>query len=144
MTVLAVAADSSRYDAMDTTANITGIGGGAGAGTETDIADQNDISISRKVTTHGFYSDTAAARDLTAAGRNTWIVKMWLTNYGSLTTTGNIMEARIGSGPADYYDYDLGSPAVEYPSKGGWVIAAIDPSIASHRSGTTWIQLSSL
>ena len=137
MALLAVAADSSRYDAMDTTTDITGIGGGAGAGVETDIAYQNAISISRKVTAHGFFSSTGLARDITAAGRKTWLAKLWLTNYGSLTIGANKMEARIGSGTAAYHAYVLGSAAVDYPSVGGWVIVAIDPSVAVHRSSTT-------
>lgn len=137
MAVVAVAADSARYDAMDTTANTNNIGGGAGEGVENDIVYQGTASISRKVTGGGFYTTTGAARNLTTAGRDTWIVKTWLTNYGSLTTTGNIHEVRVGSGTGAYYNYTIGSPTVDYPARGGWVIEAIDPSIASHRSGTT-------
>jgi len=136
MAVVAVAADSSRYDSMDTDDNTTNIGGGTAEGVEEDITYQNNLSISRKVTAHGFYTTTSAARNLTAAGRKTWIAKGWLTNYGSLATPGNKAEVRVGSGTADYYNYIFGSSTVEYPAKGGWVIMAIDPSIASHRSGT--------
>lgn len=137
MATVAVAEDNSRYDNMDATTNISGIGGGAGAGTEPDIVYQGSNSISRKVTAGGFYSDTGANRNLTTTGRSTWLVKIWLTNYGSLTTTGNVLEARLGSGTGAYYTYVIGSPTVDYPSRGGWVIEAIDPNIASHRDATT-------
>ena len=136
MAAVAVAADSARYDAMDATTNTAGIGGGAGEGAEPDIVYQGTNSVSRKVTNAGFYTTTGATRDLTATGRRTWLVKTWLTNYGSLSTTGNIHEVRVGSGTGDYYNYTIGSPAVDYPAKGGWVIDAIDPNIASHRDGT--------
>lgn len=137
MAVVAVAADSSRYDAMDATTNISSIGGGAGAGAETDIIYQGTASISRKVTNAGFYSSTGANRNMTTTGRRTWLVKVWLTNYSSLSSTGNILEVRIGSGTGAYYSYTVGSPTVDYPAKGGWAILAIDPNIASHRDGTT-------
>lgn len=139
MAVVSVGADFARWDNMDATTNISGIGGGAGAGAEPDIVYQGSNSISRKVTAAGFYTDTGANRDMTAAGRTTWIVKTWLTNYGSLTTTGNEHVVRVGSGTGAYYEYDMGNPTTPYLAgeAGGWVITAIDPSIASHRDGTT-------
>lgn len=136
MAVVSVAADNARYDSMDTTANISGIGGGAGAGAEPDIVYQGNNSISRKVTGAGFYTSTGAARNFTVSGRTTWLVKTWLTNYGSLSTAGNKHEVRIGSGTGAYYSYIIGDPTRLYPARGGWVIDAIDPSIASHRDGT--------
>ena len=137
MAVVAVAADSARYDAMDATTNISGIGGGAGAGAEPDIVYQGSNSISRKVTGGGFYSSTGATRDMTATGRVTWLCKVWLTNYGSLSTGGNSLVVRCGSGTGAYYEYTIGSPTVDYPARGGWVLVAIDPNIASHRDSTT-------
>jgi len=137
MAVVAVAADSARYDAMDATTNVTSIGGGAGSGVETDIIYQGTASISRKVTNAGFYSSTGANRNMATTGRRTWLAKVWLTNYSSLASTGNKLEVRIGSGTGAYYSYVVGSPTVDYPAKGGWAILAIDPNIATHRDGTT-------
>lgn len=137
MTAVSVAADNARYDAMDATTNTGTIGGGAGEGVETDIVYQGTASISRKVTAAGLFTSTGTARDMTTTGRRTYIFKAWLTNYGSLTTTGNILELRLGSGAGDYYQYIIGSPTVDYPARGGWVIGAIDLNIASHRDGTT-------
>lgn len=136
MAVVAVAEDSARYDAMDTTTNVTSIGGGAGSGVETDIIYQGAAAISRKVTAAGFFSSTGASRNLTTTGRRTWLAKVWLTNYSSLATTGNILEVRVGSGTGAYYSYTVGSPTVAYPAKGGWAILAIDPNIAAHRDAT--------
>lgn len=137
MAAVSVAADNARYDAMDTTANTSGIGGGAGEGVEPDVVYQGGNSISRKVTGGGFYSDTGANRNFTVAGRTTWLVKTWLTNYGSLSTAGNKHEVRIGSGTGAYHAYIIGNPTRPYPARGGWVIDAIDPGIASHRDTTS-------
>jgi hypothetical protein len=135
--VVAVAEDSARYDAMNATTNVSSIGGGAGSTVETDIIYQGTASISRKVTAAGFYTSTGANRNMTTTARRTWLVKVWLTNYSSLSTIGNSLEVRIGSGTGAYYSYVVGSPTVAYPAKGGWAILAIDPNIASHRDGTT-------
>ena len=139
MAVVAVAEDSARYDSMDAATNISGIGGGAGAAAEPDIFYQGAGSISRKVTGGGFYSSTGAARNMTTTGRRTWLVKVWVTNYAALDTTG--LEIRLGStsGTADYYMYRLASSNAgnEYPPRGGFIIEAIDPNIAGHRDGTT-------
>lgn len=139
MATVAVAADNARWDAMDATTNVSGIGGGAGAGAEPDFPYQGSNCVSRKVTSAGFYSDTGAARDMTATARTTWMAKLWLTNYGSLSTTGNQLVARVGSGTGAYYEYILGDPSFDYIAgpDGGWCLVPIDPNIASHRSSTT-------
>ncbi|RKZ92520.1 MAG: hypothetical protein DRQ40_08655 [Gammaproteobacteria bacterium] len=139
MAAVAVAADNLRADNMDTDTNCSAIGSGPGTVNESDVIYQGSGSVSRKAgtTEKGLASDTGAARDMTATGRETYIVKAWLTNYSSTATSGNYFRVRVGSASGAYYYYEYGSPTVDYPAKGGWVIDAIDPSIASHRDGTT-------
>ena len=48
MALLAVGADSSRYDPMDATTNITGIGGGGGAVVETEFWYHNTAIVARR------------------------------------------------------------------------------------------------
>jgi len=125
MTAVAVAADNLRADPMDTTVNTGGIGGGAGEGIETDVYYQNDAAISRKVTAHGFFSDTGAQRDMTVTGRKTWLVKCAVTNYGGVTN----LELRLGTAAGVYWQYIIANNTTKlYPPKGGFLILAIDPS----------------
>lgn len=140
MAVVAVAEDSARYDAMEVLTNVISIGGTAQA-IEVDFFYTGTASISKKVTTTnvGFTTSTGANRNMTLTGRKTWLVKVWVTNYAVLTATG--LEVRIGStsaGNANYHQYRLASTLAgeAYPAKGGWVIQAIDPNVAAHRTST--------
>lgn len=141
MAAVVIAADNLRADSMDTAANVTGIGGGAGPGSEPDIAYQGAAvvaAVSRKIGTaqRGFYTTTGAARDMTAARRTTVILKVAIGNWAALdpqTTPG--LQLSVGSGPGDYYSYDQALFA-NYPARGGFIFVPIDPNVASHRDGT--------
>jgi len=133
MTLLAVGFDGVRADAMDTTANISSIGGGAGAGVEDEAYYQNGLAISRKVTNAGFFSDTGAQRDFTAAGRRVVLYKVLVTNYAGIT----LLEARIGSAGTAYGEYLLAdNTTVNYQPVGGFLLIPIDPTIAGYRNAT--------
>ena len=139
MTAVSVSADNLRADDMNSAANVSSIGGGAGAGVEPDFVYQGTNSVSRKIGTSagGFYTTTGAARNMTATRRTTVILKLIATNANALellSVPG--IEIRIGSGTGDYYSYDLEGNDT-YPIKGGWLIRPIDPNVSTHRDGTT-------
>lgn len=149
MAIVSVTADNARIDAMESTAAISNIGGGAAAGTEPDFFYQGTLSISRKVSTaqRGFARDGSIpvdSADFTAARRKTWMAKILITNKDALddqSVPG--LELRLGSSSVDYHDYEpallLGAPGLGdvYPIKGGWLIRPIDPNVATWRDNTT-------
>lgn len=139
MTTVSVTDDNLRADDMNATTNVSGIGGGAGAGAEPDFVYQGTNSVSRKIGTSagGFYTTTGTSRDMTAARRNTVMLKVIATNSAALEAVSVPgIEVRIGSGTSAYYSYNIEGNDT-YPIKGGWLIRPIDPSVATHRDGTT-------
>lgn len=139
MAIVSVTADNLRADDMNAVTNTASIGGGAGEGVEPDFVYQGTASVSRKIGTSqaGFYSDTGAARDMTAARRTTWMAKFIATNSSALEAVSVPgIELRIGSGTGAYYSYNVQGNDT-YPIKGGWVILPIDPNVTSYRDATT-------
>lgn len=142
MAVVAVAADVLRADSMDTAANVSDIGGGAGSGLEPDIVYQGVGAISRKVSTalRGFGTNGGSARDMTAARRKTAIFKIAIGNWSALNVQAapgsSGLELRLGSGTAAYYAYTT-SLFDAYQAAGGYMFFAIDPNVSVHRDGTT-------
>lgn len=140
MATVTVTADNARWDAMDTNANVSSIGGGAGAVAEPDFVYQGTNSVSRKVSSStgaGFYTDTGANRDITAIGRRTWLAKIIVTNSSAINASK--LRLRVGSGTADYYEYDIaddGTAVGKYPPKDSWLIVPIDPNVSDHRNAT--------
>lgn len=96
--------------------SLTSIGGGQGAGLNTDIYIAGSQSVARRssnVTTHGFFMNPGAATNLSGGG---WWVKffIWITHYTQLTAA----EVRIGSSTTAYETHAL--TVSEYPALGGW------------------------
>lgn len=138
MVAVSVAADSARIDSMDTAANVTSIGGGAGAAAEPDVFYQGSGSVSRKIGTasRGFYTSGGSTFNLTTTDRTTVMFKAAIGNWQALdpqTTPG--FQLIIGSAIGDIYEYDT-SIFAAYPPRGGFIIIPIDPNVAGHRDGT--------
>jgi hypothetical protein len=141
MAAVVVTNQNTRIDTADVVGTEwTGIGGGAGPGAETDYSYQGGTCISRKGTagTRGIQFDDGVTTDMTGAGTyQTYMAKFICTTPGLLelqSFPGLVL--RVGSSGSDYYQYDVhGSDT--YPIKESWLILAIDPNIASHRTSTT-------
>jgi len=130
MTAVSVGADNLRADPMDTTINVGGIGGGAGAGVEDEAYYQNGAAISRKVTGAGFFTDTGAPRNMTVSGRQVVLYKVLVTNFAGITN----LEIRLGSANNAYSQYILAdNSTLLYKALGGFLIVAIDPSETGYR-----------
>lgn len=128
MAVVTVGFAGVRLNALDTTTDITGIGGGAGAGVETDVYYQNGAAISRKVTNGGFAWEPATA-PITTTTWNLLMTKVFITNYEGVTTA----QFRWG---ADNTNYWFGSVLSYLPSLGGWAIFAQDLTGGTFSSGS--------
>lgn len=94
----------------------TSIGGGQGAGNNTDIFIGGSQSGGRRTsnaTTHGFFANPGSAANL--SGGSTWVkFFMWITHYTALTAA----EVRIGSATTAYETHTV--TVSEYPPLGGW------------------------
>lgn len=139
MAVVTVGFDGVKADGMDAATNVTNIGGGAGAAVEPDIFYENTGSVSRKVGTaqRGFYTTTGATRDMTAARRNTVIMKVAIGNWSALdpqSTPG--LQLSVGSGASAYYSYTTSLFDI-YQAIGGFTFYAIDPNEVEFRNSTT-------
>lgn len=140
MAAVAVTAQFTRINDASLTTNWSTIGGGAGISVETDFSYQGGSCIVRQGGTseRGFQYAHPTTDDLSGAGTyNTIMVKHICTTpalLDSQATQGHAV--RIGSGASDYHQYDLQGNDT-YPIKESWLIIAIDPNVASHRSSTT-------
>ena len=138
MAVASVTAQNIRVFDAQSTVGITSIGGGSGAAIETDFK-YNDVNcIARKGTTgeRGFQYDAPSPQDLSGGVYSTMMLKL-------ICTTPNLLDLkntqafswRSGSAAGAYYQHDIhGSDT--YPITRSWVLPAIDPNVASHRSST--------
>ena len=141
MAAVVVTNQNTRIDTADVVGTEwTGIGGGAGPGAETDYSYQGGTCISRKGTAgvRGIQFLDGVTTDMTGAGTyQTYIAKFICTTPGLLETLATPgLSLLVGSGASDYYQYDVqGSDT--YPIKESWLILAIDPNVAAHRTSTT-------
>lgn len=121
--------------------------GGATPSAEPQLRYQGSNAVNRKVTdTAGRegveYDPGTGAVDMTAAANPLWFFKGYIADFGDLNTTFGC-EAVIGSANNAFYSYNVaGSGAARdvfstYPSQGGYLIVAINPSIAAWRDSTT-------
>lgn len=138
MAVVTVAADNLRADSMDSTTNVTDIGGGAGAAAEPDIFYQGAGAVSRKIGTaqRGFFTSTGAERNMSVARRNVVLMKVAIGNWSALdpqTTPGLVLY--VGSDASNRREYAQ-SLFSNYQAEGGFMIFAIDPSVAGHANTT--------
>ena len=139
MAVASVTAQNIRVFDAQSTVGITSIGGGSGAAIETDFK-YNDVNcIARKGTTgeRGFQYAAPSPQDLSGGVYSTMMLKL-------ICTTPNLLDLkntqafswRSGSANSAYHQHDIhGSDT--YPITRSWVLPAIDPNVASHRSSTT-------
>lgn len=114
---MAVTVNASLRLGFETGDTYASIGGGQGAGDNTDIFIAGATSGGRRTSNasvHGFFaSPTAGAADLSATG--TWVkFHSWITHYASLTA----MALRIGSSQTAYEAHTV--TVSEYPPLGGW------------------------
>ncbi len=146
MTAVSVTAQNTRLDDAENATQWGNIGGGAGGALETDFVYQGSNCFARKGGTaqRGIFMSDDVDSDLSGAGSfETVLLKFICTTPGLLdllSVPGMRLEIGSGSVPAtpsgDFHFYDVqGSDT--YPLSASWLVIAIDPNIASHRSGTT-------
>ena len=118
----------------------TNIGGGAGVQLEPDIVWQGAQAWSRKISAGNGFWVTLTSTNVTTVPDNTLMLKAWVTNYAAFNAAGQ-MECRVGSSTTAYDTFVVADDGTfgdrDYPSKGGWVIRAIDASVLAHRDSTT-------
>lgn len=140
MAAVSVSADNNRVNAADSTTNWGNDGGGGGVSAENDITYQNQISMSRKVSTSRIgrhYNPGAGAVDMTASKRRHYMAKVTATNPSALLSrTSPAMGVKIGSSSSDYYEYYVAGND-NYPARGGWLLIPISPNVSGYRDGTT-------
>lgn len=140
MAVVVVTADNTRVEDAEDGTGYSNIGGGASGAAEAPFAYQGSNLFNRKVTSStggGFYydptADAGSAVDMTAAGLETMMVKIMVSDYGGLDATDGVI-IRIGSGTAAYYAFVLAgtdSPATAFQSYrpvGGLLVIPVDPN----------------
>jgi len=140
MAVVAVSdSNNQRDDAEDATLWGSDGAGGAGPQDETDVFYQGTQAVSRKIgTTVGGHEwvDGVTSVDMTAAADNTWMAKVIATTPSNLIATPSF-GVRIGSATGDWYEYYLADDGtqgdIDYPVKGGWVVAPINPNLVAWR-----------
>mgnify|MGYP002622023180 CR=1 FL=1 len=147
MAAVSISAQNTRLDDAEATTDWGDIGGGTGAGLETDFLYQNSNCIARKGATsaRGFYlSDNVNTDISTSTGTYQTVM------FKAICTTPGLLESQatpgwflsIGSGSttstqsSDYYTYEVHGNDT-YPIDRSWLIVPIDPNIASHRDSTT-------
>lgn len=145
MAVVSVSAQNTRLDDAEATTDWGNIGAGPGGGLETDFKYQGSTCISRKgaTTQRGVFLSDNVNNDLSGGTFKTVLFKFICTTPGLLdllSVPGMRLEIGSGSVPAtpsvDFHFYDVqGSDT--YPISASWLVLAIDPNIASHRTGTT-------
>lgn len=146
MAVVAIIAQNTRLNDAEATTDWGSIGGGAGGALETDFKYQGSNCFARKGATaqRGIFLSDNVFSDLSGAGTyETVLFKFICTTPGLLdllSVPGMRLEIGSGSTPAspstDFHFYDVqGSDT--YPVDKSWLVIAINPNIASHRTGTT-------
>ena len=149
MVAVAVTFDgATRVNDADANTNWSNLGGGGPSpASEAQLRYQGTGAVNRKVTSTGSrtgvqYDPAAGAVDMTAAANPLWFFKGNVADFGDLNATYGV-EARIGSASGAYYAYAMAGTDAnravfdEYPAKGGYLIAAINPNISSWREATS-------
>jgi hypothetical protein len=138
-----VASSVTRINDIEGSLTASSIGGGPGAGSNTDIFLQASQSIGRRmsnVTLGGYFLDNGVGGvDLSGAGTHVgmWV---WMTHYSSLTD----LRLRLAD-TAGVSDYDEHTFALtEFPSLGGWVRVWINLARTPEAIGGTGLILSSV
>lgn len=125
---MAVSSGLTSLEDFETGGTYVNIGGGPGAGDNTDIIIEGSQSGARREdnqTDHGFWADTGANNDLSAAGTH---VKFWY--WHTHFAVASDFRFYLGTGTANNYEY-YPWPATEYPSTGGWVPVWVEVGNAS-------------
>lgn len=149
MTAASVSFDGTRFSVVDDYTNWGNYGGsGAGGAAESPIAYQNALAANRKQSTTGGtlggidYDPGAGAIDMTGSTRRLWFCKVIISDSFDCNTSEGL-RVTIGSAAANTRKYNLaGSTATlgaysQYPAQGGYILTAIDPTIAAWPITTT-------
>lgn len=155
MAVRSVTLDGVRLNDADANTNWSNLGGGGPApASEPQLRYQYSGSgsvgaVNRKVTSTGsrtgvqYDHSGTASYDMTSATYPLAFLKGYVADFGDLNATYGC-EFRIGSASGAYYDYNVAGSGGNrapysggYPAQGGYLLAAINPTIASWREGTT-------
>ena len=154
MVARAVTFNGTRANDSDSNTNWSNLGGGGPApASEAQLRYQYSGTgtvgvVNRKVTSSGarqgiqYDHSGTASFDMTGTTNPLWFFKGYITDFGDLNATYGC-EARIGSAAGAYYDYNIAGTGANrsvyttYPSQGGYLITAINPTIAAWREGTT-------
>lgn len=146
MAVVTVTAQNTRLDAAEATTDWGSIGGGAGGALETDFKYQGSNCFARKGATaqRGIFLSDNVDSDISGAGTYETVMFKFICTTPGLLDLLSVpgMRLEIGSGSTtaspstNFHSYDVqGSDT--YPVDKSWLVLAIDPNIASHRTGTT-------
>lgn len=147
MAVAAVSFDGVRVNDSTSATNWGNFSSSGGApASEAQLAYQGGSAVNKKVTeTTGRggvdYDPASGAVDMTLATRALWFAKCVVADFGDLNTTYGC-ELAIGSSNANYYSYNVAGSGANrgvyntYPAQGGYLITAINPSIAAWRDTT--------
>src|SRR3990167_6795777 len=110
-------------DGEGTLGTLTSIGGGAGAGAETEIFFAGSQSIGRRsdnqTSLHGFFINVGATFNLSGAGQHVKIWS-WFTHYKAVTG----VQYRLGSSTTAYEAFTY--PTTKIPALGGWFPAWLE------------------
>ena len=144
MAIVVVTANNNRVNAADAVTNWGNDGGGGGISTEVDITYQNNISMSRKISTTRIgrsYDPGAGAVDMTVTDRRHYLMKITTTNPGVLLSrtaagTGPALGIKMGSANNAYYEYYIAG-AENYPARGGWLLIPVSPNVSGYRDANT-------
>ena len=149
MAAISVAFDGTRVNDSNTNTNWGNyrISGSVPA-SEAQLAYQGGLAVNKKITSttqrQGVdYDPGSGAIDMTAAAFPLAFLKGYVSDFGALNTTYGC-EFGLGSGNAAYYDYNVAGSGANrapydagYPAQGGYILSAINPTIAAWREGTT-------
>ena len=147
MAVVVVTAQNTRLDDAEAVGTVWGSdGGGPGGALETDFLYQNSNCFARKgaAAVRGIYLSDNVNTDISGTGTYQTVMFKYICTTPGLLDLVSVpgMRLEIGSGStqatksADRHEYDVqGSDT--YPLDKSWLVEAIDPNIASHRTSTT-------
>lgn len=152
MTARVVAFDGyTRINAADANTNWGNFNGsGPAPAAEAQLRYQGTNAVNKKITSTASrsgvqYDPAAGAVDMsTATGTHKLaFLKGYVADFGDLNVTYGC-EMAIGSGNAAYYSYNVAGSGANgapydggYPAQGGYILAAINPNVATWREGTT-------
>jgi len=128
-----VTSQLTRINDVEGTLTTVSIGGGPGAGANTDIFLQAAQSVGRRlsnVTLSGYWLNDGATNDLSAADVHVG-VWVFVTHYGALTA----LQIWLGDSTVNYDQHAL--PLAGYPTLGGWVRIWVDVSRTPTATGGT-------